>query len=190
MKRATSATYGPVKYSDDMTMKVCNCPIHQGALVPLEKFWYYKKGKRKGLPFCRCIDGTKLSKGLNPKRSGLVPYARVRFIFLELEFRLGRAEACRRVGVSARSFWPRHEGGTRPNYTKQLRKDVVVRAITVLRAAREIDEARHKDSIRHGAAARGRTERTPVKRREFNGKNEFENELRRNHSKRVKASKN
>lgn len=188
MKRAAGAVHGELKYSDDGTMKMCNCPIHQGTLVPLAQFWYFKKGKRKGLPFSRCIDGTKLEKGLDPKRSGLVPYSRVRFIFRELEFRLGRTEACRRIGVSTRGFWMRHEGN-RPNPGKQLRKDVVIRAIAVLRAAREIEEARHKDSIRHGAAARGREERTPVKRREFNGKNEFENELRRNHSKRVKAAK-
>jgi hypothetical protein len=167
---------GPRIYSDDLKMKVCRCSIHNGQLVPLEKFWTFKHGKRKGLPSSRCIDGERIYRGRNPLQSGFVPYYRVRFIFLELEFRIGRYETGRRIGVS-QNFWWRHE--SRIPKSRFVRKATVVRAISVLRYLRENDEVRHRDSIKHGASARGRKERVPVERKDFNGKWDSENERKR-----------
>lgn len=167
---------GPKIYSDDYSMKVCTCPIHNGALVPIEKFWTFKKGRRKGLPLSRCADGERIWHGRNYLQSGYVPYTRVRFIFLELEFRLGRYETGRRIGVS-QNFWWRHESKYPKN--RYVQKATVSRAISVLRYLRENEIARHRDSIRHGAAARGRKEKKPVNKKDFNGRRDDESDRKK-----------
>ena len=143
--------------------KKCNCELHNGEFIPLDKFWVFKKGKRKGLPMSRCKEGLMLQQGRNPGTSGYVPLSRFKFVFRELESRIGRVETCRRAGISI-NFWHRMDRGI----TRNVQKATVIRLISVLREAREADEVRHKDSIRHGAAARGRQERVPTTRKDFN----------------------
>lgn len=153
---------GPKVYGNGT--KRCNCPIHKGAQVPLDQFWVFKKGKRKGMPLSKCIAGIKLLKGRTPDRSGFVPVHRVKFIFEELEARIGRTEACRRIGASCNFYWRLDQG-----IYKNMRKETVATAMAVLKACRERDEVRNRFSIKHGAAARGKKERPrPVHRREFN----------------------
>lgn len=171
---------GPRIYSDDLKMKVCNCPIHQGKAIPLDQFWKFKTGKRVGKPLSRCIAGEKLQSGYDPGRSGFVLYSRVRFIFRELESRIGRAETCRRAEISPNFWWRHHnENGLLKPY---VRKETAIRAMTLLVELRANNVTRHKKSIRHGAAARGRKERIPMYSRptDFNGRsNDQEAEYRR-----------
>lgn len=173
---------GPKVFSYNGAMKKCNCPLHNGQFVPIDQFWVFKTGKRAGKPMSKCIDGWKLSKGLDPGRSGYVPLSRVKFIFHELEARIGKTETCRRLGIS-QNFWMRMERGI----TRQARKETVIKAMELLRECRAHDEVRHRYSIRHGAAARGRKERPkPKHRKEFNvQKFQNESEMRNQHRKRA-----
>jgi len=69
--------------------------------------------------------------------------------------------------------------------TKNIQKATMIRLITVLRDARAKEEVRHKDSIRHGAAKRGRQERVPTKRKDFNiWHGDSDNEAKRDYRKR------
>jgi hypothetical protein len=144
--------------------KRCNGPLHKGKYVPLSEFWYHKSGKRKGKPFSQCIDCENFNK-FGDTAHGLVDYASVKFIFDELVYRIGKTETTRRIGVSANFFYRRQ----RDSHIR-IRKATVARAMIELKKCRENQEARHRKSIRHGAKERGRKERVPVKRGEYNGK--------------------
>jgi len=148
--------------------KRCNGPLHQGEYIPLNEFWYHKRGRREGKPFSQCIRCENYNKFGDTGIHGMVNYSDVKFIFDELIFRVGKMEMARRIGVS-NSFFSRRKRG---NY-KRIRKATVARAIIELKKARAQNEARHRKSIRHGAQARGRSERVPVKRSEFNGHDEW-----------------
>ena len=73
------------------------------------------------------------------------------FVFEELKRRIGKAEACRQLGVS-RNMWMRLE---RRIYTKMYRK-TARDAMILLRELRDNDVVHSRRSIRHGAMARGR----------------------------------
>jgi hypothetical protein len=133
--------------------KRCNGPLHNGDYIPLKEFWVHKSGKRKGKPFSQCRHCENYQK-FGDTAHGLVPYSRVKFIFEELENRLGKAESLRRIGASY-SFAYHHRYG----YHKGVRVAIVIRAIKVLQECRENGEVRHRRSIRHGSAARGHQER-------------------------------
>jgi hypothetical protein len=94
------------------------------------------------------------------KNGGYVPKARVDFIFMELQRRLGKAEAARRMGVN-KSFWTTYDE------RKYFVKDTVRRAMAVLAEARANNEVRHKDSIHEGAYLRGFTEKVPETRKDY-----------------------
>lgn len=161
-------------------LKRCNCSVHKGEYIPLDQFWVFKSGRMKGKPMSRCIDALRRQQGREPGVSGFVPLNRFKFVFRELESRIGRAETCRRAGISI-NFWYRMDRGI----TTHARKATIIRLIAVLRECRKIDEVRHRDSINHGAAARGRKEREVKNRRDFNlptGDDELE--ARRNYNKR------
>jgi hypothetical protein len=52
--------------------------------------------------------------------------------------------------------------------TTKIQKATAIKLIEVLRQCRVDEEVRHKDSIRHGAAKRGRKERVPTTRKDYN----------------------
>lgn len=125
--------------------------------MPLHSFWMHKSGKRKGKPMSQCQACQRVGKGRDPE-SGLVPINRVWFIFIELEQRIGRAETCRRLGIS-QNMWMRAE---RHIYKSMYRRTAKA-AMLLLRELRNQDESRHPKSIRYGASARGKQERKPQK---------------------------
>lgn len=153
---------GPYVYGNNS--KVCNCEIHNGALVPAERFSIIQTGPRKGLLRSRCRMSEKLRRGFDPNESGLVPIHEVKFIFEELSYRIGKTETCRQLGIS-HNFW------MRMRRNKSMRKLVVRRAMALLLELRKENVARHKNSIRHGAAARGHKEKIPIRSADFNGPN-------------------
>lgn len=125
----------------------------------------------------RCKDGIRIEKGIDPGKSGYVRYEDVKFIFFELEARIGKAETCRRMGIS-QNFWMRMERRIQTH----TQKATVAKAIEVLREARANNEVRHRDSIRHGAAARGKKEREVKSQRDLNKpQGDNDNERKRNY---------
>jgi hypothetical protein len=152
--------------------------------VHLKNFWYFKTGPRKGKPFSRCRACLNYQR-FGDTMHGMVPYAKVKFIFDELTNRLGKAETVRRLGVSQNFFYRRKIG----NY-KYIRLATVAKAMVVLKECRENGTRRHKRSIRHGATARGREERVieGLGRTQdfYNSRSDLFNEYGRNYNRREK----
>jgi hypothetical protein len=156
--------YGPYRYrkANGEFQKLCTGKLHgkDGEWMPLRSFWIYKSGSRIGKPMSQCIACERIKRGR--KGSGIVPVKKVYFAFMEIERRIGRTEACRRLGVSA-NLWYRLESGVYENMYFQTAQ----KAFRLLKELRESNEVRHRDSIRHGAAARGREEKIPKKPKDF-----------------------
>lgn len=147
--------WGRYKIIDGERHKMCNGPLHGegGAWMPLHSFWTMKSGPRAGKPMSRCIACERVYRG-RLVNSGIVPVSKVYFIFRELEARIGRAEACRRLGMSHNLWWRLDK-----RIYKNMEKRTVAKAMGLLQELRDKDEVRHRDSIRYGASARGRVER-------------------------------
>src|SRR5688500_14109176 len=88
--------------------KRCTGPLHNGEDVSLDKFWKLKTGRMAGKPMARCIDCTRLQK-YGHTLTGYIEVHRVRFIFEEMERRVGRAEAARRIGASINFYIRLHK---------------------------------------------------------------------------------
>lgn len=135
--------------------KKCNGPLHEegGEFMPVNAFWTHKSGQRAGKLFSRCAACERLADGRIPQ-DGLIAVSRIWFIFVELRERIGKAETCRRLGISM-NMWYRVERGIYKNmYRKTARA-----ALLLLRELRMNDTVRHPDSIKYGAARRGREEK-------------------------------
>jgi len=158
MNRTGRGKVGRYKTINGVLHKKCNGPLHQeeGEWLTLDRYFINKKGKRAGKPISQCKACSRYYKFKDTNR-GLVEVSRVWWIFVELRNRLGKAEVCRRLGVS-RNFWYRVERGI---YVRMYKK-TALKAILVLREAREKNEVRHRDSILSGAAQRGRKEKIPT----------------------------
>lgn len=156
--------WGRYRKVNGQEQKLCNGPLHpeEGAWLPFRSFWTYKKGPRADKLMSRCIECEKSARGRDPKQSGLIPISRVWWIFVEIRNRVGKAEACRRIGVS-HNMWMRAERGIYIN----MRRETARKAILALHELRENGVVRHRDSIRRGAAARGEKERVPTKPRDL-----------------------
>jgi hypothetical protein len=155
--------WGRYKVIDGKKHKLCNGPLHkdEGEYLTLDRYFILKKGKRAGKPISRCKACTRIEKFGTTER-GLVEISRVWWIFLELTNRLGKAEVCRRLGISYNFYY-------RVNKCIYIRmyKVTAIRAIYLLREVRANNEVRHRDSIRHGSHMRGRVEKVPTERRDY-----------------------
>jgi hypothetical protein len=178
MNTTKNGRWGRYKIIEGEKHKMCNGPLHSavGAWMPLRSFWTFKKGKRAGKPMSRCIACKRVYRG-RLVNSGLVSVSKVYFIFHEIESRIGRAEACRRLGMS-QNLWCRLD----KRVYQHMEKQTVVRAMTLLQELRDKDIVRHRDSIRHGALARGHAEKEVKTWRDLyrpNGDDEAERGRRR-----------
>lgn len=145
-----------IKRINGIQHKVCRGPNHPegGAWVPLRDFYYHRGTHRNGKPFSRCINCENIPRLKNgPRRySGLVSISRIRWIFRELERRLGKMETARRLGSSYNLFY-------RLGKNRYIQKQTVARAISLLRELREQDYFRSPQSIHRGAHLRGEEEK-------------------------------
>lgn len=121
--------------------------------MPLRSYHIFKTGPRAGKPLSRCIACERVCKG-RLVNSGLVPVSAVYFVFREIESRIGRAEGCRRLGMSP-NLWKRLDKGV----YRRMEKNTAAKAMVLLLELRANDEVRHRDSIRHGAKSRNHSER-------------------------------
>jgi hypothetical protein len=136
-------------------------PLCQGNYTSLTRFWFFKSGRRKGKPFSRCRDCLNYQRWGSTDH-GWVPYNKIGFVFEELQFRLGKMETCRRIGVSINYFSRRlHEDRTRVNM------NIARRAMLELMKCRENNEVRHKDSVHRGTTARGEKDRIPIREKDY-----------------------
>ena len=142
--------------------KRCNCPLHNGAYVPLTNFNFHKNGWRAGKPFHQCRDGNYRARKASSwnGQSGFIPAGKVQFAWLELVRRLGPTEAARRCG-----FHPNFN--VRFKSQRVVRKRTAQRIFKVLAEVRANNEVRHAKSIRRGSAFRGEEERIPKRAHEF-----------------------
>lgn len=150
--------------------KLCTGPLHrEGKFVKITDFWLRGNGRLR--PQCKACEVSYLNS------EPLVPMQRIRFALDECIFRIGKAETARRLGVKGTriSEWIRKP----PNHQKFIKRRFARALITLLHELRRDEIARHRDSIRHGSAVRGRKEKTPKGKHDFNGVNETANALRR-----------
>jgi hypothetical protein len=118
--------------------KMCTGPKHPegGEWVRLSNFSYHKTGPREGKPFSRCKDCSKAGRLKNYRGvQGRIAISRVRWVFRELETRIGRREVVRRGGFSW-NLWGRLENN------RYVWKWTAYRAINLLREVRE--EQKHE----------------------------------------------
>jgi hypothetical protein len=168
--------------------KLCNGPLHgeNGAWLPLRTFWTHKRGARAGKPMSQCIACERVKRGRDPN-SGLIEVDRVYFIFRELQYRLGKAETCRRLGISE-NLWYRLDN----RIYKKMYRETARKAILLLKELRENRVVRHRASIRHGSLARGHREKTvgigDHADKFYNGTDDHEAEYRRERRRKEKGS--
>jgi len=157
---------------DGTSHKLCRGPAHrQGALLPLSEFNSIRSGRRAGQRRSQCKACDRKRRAARPR----VAVSRVGPIFVELVHRLSKAEAARRMGVEIRTVSRIYERRSR-----WVHAETVEAALSVLLEARARGEVCHRDSIAHGAAARGRPEKTPRARRDlYRPAGDDEAELRR-----------
>lgn len=93
---------------------------------------------------------------------GMVFVEPIRFVFIELENRLGVTEAQRRINMPNDRF-----RAIINRRQKTVQKATALRAIDTLREVRRKDEVRHKHSIKRGAYLRGEEELRPVVPNDF-----------------------
>lgn len=163
VNRTSHGRHGRYKTIDGVQHKLCNGPLHasEGAWLPLRAFWTFKSGPRAGKPVSRCAACSRVDRGRDPN-SGLVPVGPVYFIFYEIQARIGKAEACRRLGMS-HNLWSRLEN----RVYERMEKQSVRNAIILLRELRANNEVRHRRSIKSGATMRGKEERKPTHRSHY-----------------------
>lgn len=168
--------------------KVCRGPLHpEGKWVPTDRYYVFKSGRDKGRLFPRCIPCSLKTARPNLEVVGMIDTTtEVLNIFRELQNRVGRKEACRRMGQSNNYLRLLLE-------TKQYSRvhlKTVIKAKKALDEARANNEVRHKKSILHGSYLRGRDEREPTRTRDFyNGNNDLDNDQRRERAKRQAKGK-
>lgn len=148
-------------------MKFCNGPLHlEGIWLPATTEHFYKrKGGLSTQFLSRCIQ-CRAHKSRKTKRQiyGYAPVAKVRFIFVELEHRVGRTEAARRINFKngyLKEIIDIHSG------RKFVEKETVRRAMEELLLCRLNDEVRHKKHIQYGSAKRGLPESSPKNGRDY-----------------------
>ena len=121
--------------------------------MPLRSFFTFRNGPRAGKPFSRCSACCRVQKKRHVN-SGLVLVDKVFYIFAEIEARIGRAEAVRRLGMSPNLWWRLDN-----RIYIRMEKNTVAKAMLLLRELRATKEVRHRDSIKYGASARGQPEK-------------------------------
>ena len=153
---------GPYSVKDGK--KLCKGPLHpEGEWLPAtEEYFFPRKddrvvSKNLLLSVCKKCRRYKDAKDKTRGNYGYIQVSRVRFIFLEIENRIGRREAERRMQVGVRKMKNVVEGRQR-----YLEAHTVQKAITLLRELRETGEVRHREDIKYGRAARGLKETKKV----------------------------
>jgi hypothetical protein len=152
-----------IKIINGVLMKFCCGPAHRGGKwIPITEFRtrYTLRTHPENLgaprPHCKWCESARVGS------ERYVDVAKVRWIFIELQDRLGKRETARRLGRSVNWLWKFNHGRH-----LRMRADTVRRGIQLLREVRATNEVRHRDSIIHGAAARGRKEKVPQERKDF-----------------------
>jgi hypothetical protein len=145
--------------------KLCRGPLHAtgGEWLPTTNFRKRSDGSGRLRGSCAACEHL-FRYGKPPEQHsavGWLDFSQYRFAVLELEARLGRAEARRRVGVGKTTWLRWSNGATR------IQKAKALKLIQTLIEVRRNKEARHKHSIRRGSAARGEPEKVPRKARDF-----------------------
>lgn len=144
-------------YSIKDGMKLCAGPTHPegGTWLPATEQYFYKRLNGLSPSFhshCkRCRSHRVAKKKLDSLAYGYVMVSRFRFVFEELERRLGRKEAARRCGMASHHRWQSIMEGKQ----RRVQKRTIERAMNALLEARINNEVRHRRDIKWGRAARG-----------------------------------
>lgn len=160
--------------------KLCTGPLHKdGEFIKLSDF--YVRGNGNVRPQCKFCEVS--YKNSEP----WVPMEQMQFALKECIFRIGKAETARRLGIPQKtmSAWITKQ----PYRTKYMKRRNARALILLLAELRAGNEARHRASIHHGAAQRGRAEKIPKNRSDFNGANDLVIEKRKSEAERKRKAR-
>lgn len=134
--------------------KLCTGRLHRGGVwLPATTDYFYAigiKGRRGFYSICKKCRRSALVKD-DRKNFGYVAIGRMSFVFNELEQRLGRREAERRLGGSTHLMSRIMKG--RQHYVE---KETANRALELLRELRQHDVQRTEKEIKFGSGERRR----------------------------------
>jgi hypothetical protein len=155
--------------------KLCRGPSHTEPVhVPLDRF--PRRSDRPSGHASRCADCTNWEKLKHHHGNGGHGYeyvSRYRWIFDELNNRLGHNETARRIGLSRSGLLLLRTRNLR------VRRITLRRAIVALRQARAHDEVYSRASIHYGLNRPGYQPTRPRHERDYvNTRSDHENELR------------
>ena len=159
--------------------KHCGGPLHPdgGAWVPVKDFT--KRGDNKGRLRGNCRACEHYWRYRKPPQHspniGYVPFQRFLFAVRELESRVGRYEAARRVGVG-KTTWYRWVSGDQ----EKIQKRNAAKLMKTLQEVRRQKIVRHRRSIRRGSYLRGEAEKRPERPEHYYRQTGDEPELKRN----------
>jgi len=139
--------------------KLCKGPTHPegGEWIPITEFYKRRYTSNERLrAWCKSCEHLMNYGKLPPELIGYLPISKYRFAIRELETKLGRQEARRRVGVG-KTTWYAWVTGKR-NRIQKAKAALLLRTLTEVRSTGEV---RHRKSIRHGSYLRGREEKSP-----------------------------
>jgi hypothetical protein len=107
----------------------------------------------------------------------------VRFAFIEVAHRIGKAEAARRIGIGRHTVYKILGDGSK----RFVERKTAHSAMMVLRELRKGDVVYSKKSIRRGSVARGEEPTKPTRRKDFyKDPDAMEADLRRHREARVR----
>lgn len=141
---------------------------HKPRYVPISNFY---PAKTKIGVRSECMDCTALARGTTPDVKFTAQY---RMWVNEIIYRVGHEEAARQIGISSTHL---REIKNRPG--KRIRKSTAQKIVKALAELRRNNVARHRDSIKHGAYLRGKKEKIPTRRKDFNGPDDHATQSRR-----------
>lgn len=148
-------------FTPDRRMKLCGGALHlnggQGTFVPVEEFSPVHSTRRPGLyrRACRSCSNYELHGGFPP--GSLVALKIVQPIYLELEKRVGREEAARRLGFGNSAPFRNVVLG-RAKYVRRRNAEAAVKLLAELRCDNVWFDV---GSIKRGALARGEQAKPP-----------------------------
>jgi len=153
-------------------MKLCRGVLHRnpenpdGTWLPATEEYWAPKADSLSKTFwtpCRQCKHETINKNKRPAY-GYVSIGRVRFVFVELQRRLGNAEASRRVYGSSSSAGKLSWVLKNQQYVE---KETARKAMEELRRCRASNEVRSKYDIKRGNYLRGKKERPPQRWKDY-----------------------
>lgn len=150
------------KVEKGVLYKRCSGPAHdEPTWLPAERKYFYLT--KRGTLYNRCRLCCAYVHAEIPEDSGFIPIGKVAVYFKEAVWRVGMMETCRRINFTDTQMRRVINGKS-----QYVRKQTFKRLMLELISMRRKGEVRHRDSIKNGTAMRGKVEKVPTTRQDYN----------------------